>query len=270
MNATDTVKNFFGLGKMPFSKGIGVTELFPSSSFREACARLEMALENEEAALLSGPVGSGKSNVLRSFTHSLDPNAHTVIYIAADAFKIGELGKRALAALGIEIPYSGSQALRRLQQSILKLNQEKGIKPLLVIDEIQELPLPTLVSLRNLLNYGMDSQIMLFLLLCGQTSIHQILGYPCLEAFRRRLRIRYTLRPLSLEESSAYISHHLKIAGVQQTLFTDDAKAAIYQHTKGIPSTINALCFEALIYAAAHSKNVIEPSVLEVVLQNQR
>jgi type II secretory pathway predicted ATPase ExeA len=270
MNATDTVKNFFGLAKMPFGKSIGVAELFHSSSFREACARLEMALENEEAALLSGPVGSGKSNVLRSFTHSLDPNTYTVIYIAADTFKLGELAKRALAALGVEIPYTGSQALRRLQQNILKLNQDKGIKPLLVIDEIQELPLPTLVSLRNLLNYGMDSQIMLFLLLCGQTSIHEILGYPCLEAFRRRLRIRYTLRPLSLEESSAYITHHLKTAGVQQPLFTDDAKAAIYQHTKGIPSSINAVCFDALIYAAAHAKSIIEPSVLEVVLQNQR
>lgn len=267
MTSTETVKNLFGLSVMPFSKSIPVRDLFCSSSFQEAIARLEMALDNEEAALLTGAVGSGKSNVLRCFTNSLDPNAYAVIYIAADSFKISEIAKRALASLKVEIPYSGSLALRQLQQTIVKLNTEKGIKPLLIIDEIQELPLPTLVSLKNLLNYGIDSQIMLFLLLCGQTSIHQILSYPCLEALNRRLRIRYALRAFSLEETSAYISHHMKLAGVQQPVFTDDAKAAIFQYTKGIPSSINAVCFRSLIYAAAHSKTIIELSALDVVIQ---
>jgi len=168
MTSTETVKNVFGLSMMPFGKNISVRQLFLSSSFQEAIARLEMALENEEAALLTGAVGCGKSNVLRCFTNSLDPNAYAVIYIAADSFKIGEIAKRALASLKIEIPYSASLALRRLQQTIVKLNNEKGIKPLLIVDEVQELPIPTLVSLKNLLNYGMDSQIMLFLLLCGK------------------------------------------------------------------------------------------------------
>jgi type II secretory pathway predicted ATPase ExeA len=267
MTSSETVKNLFGLSMMPFGKNISVRQLFLSSSFQEAIARLEMALDNEEAALLTGAVGCGKSNVLRCFTTSLDPNAYAVIYIPADSFKIGEIAKRALASLKVEIPYSASLALRRLQQTIVKLNSEKGIKPLLIVDEVQDLPIPTLVSLKNLLNYGMDSQIMLFLLLCGQTSVHQSLAYPCLEALNRRLRIRYSMRALSLEETSAYISHHMKLAGVQQPVFTDDAKAAIFQHTKGIPSSINAVCFRSLIYAAAHSQTIIEPSVLEIVMQ---
>lgn len=267
MTSTDAVKNLFGLSRMPFGKSLPVRDLFASSGFQEALARLEMALDNEEAALLTGAVGCGKSNVLRAFTASLDPNAYLVIYIAADSFKIAELAKRALASLKVEIPYTGAQALRKLEQTVVKLNSEKCIKPLMVLDEVQELPLATLVSLKSLLNYAMDSQIAMFLLLCGQSSIHQTLGYPCLEALGRRLRIRYSLRPLSLEESSAYISHHMKLAGVEHPVFTDDTKAAIFQHTKGIPSAINAVCFRCLIYAAAHSKSIIEPSVLEAVIQ---
>jgi len=220
-------------------------------------------------ALLSGAIGSGKSSILRSFTHSLDPHAHSVIYIAADRFKIGEIAKRALVALQAEVPYTSSQALRTLQHTVLTLNREKAIKPVLIIDEIQELPLPTLVSLKNLLNYGMDNEILLFLLLCGHPSISHTLAYPCLEALNRRIRIRYSLRPLSLEETSAYIVHHMKLAGVEQPLFTDDTKAAIFQHSKGILSSINTVCFQALIYCAAASKDIIEPSVLEIVLQNQ-
>ena len=269
MTATETVKNFFGLTKMPFSKSIGVNELFPSSSFHEASVRLQIGIENEEVALLTGPTGSGKSSILRSFTHSLDPNAHSIIYIAADCFKIGEIAKRALAALQVEVPYTSSQALRTLQHTVLTLNREKAIKPVLIIDEIQELPLPTLVSLKNMLNYVMDNEILLFLLLCGHPCIGHTLSYPCLEALNRRIRVRYSLRPLSLEETSAYIVHHMKLAGVEQPLFTDDTKAAIFQHSKGILSSINTVCFQALIYCAASSKDIIEPSVLEVVLQNQ-
>lgn len=270
MNSTDAIKNFFGLHKMPFSKLIGVNELYRSSSFQEACARMQIGLENEDVVLLSGAVGSGKSNVLRYFTHNLDTNAYRCIYIAADEFKIGEIAKRALTALNIEVPYSGASAIRKLQQTIIKLNREKALKPLLIIDEIQELPTSTLVSLKNLLNYNMDSEILLFLILCGQNSIYEKLGYPQLESLSRRIRIRYTLRPLSVEETGYYISHQMKVCGVEQSLFSDDTKAAIFQHSKGILADINALCFELLIYAAAQSKQIVEPSMLEIVLHNRR
>jgi len=270
MKSTDTVKNFFGLHKMPFSKLIGVNELYHSSSFKEACARLQMGLENEDVVLLSGAVGSGKSNVLRYFSHSLDPNAYSSIYIAADTFKIGEIAKRALQGLNVEVPYTGSGAMRKLQQTIVRMNQEKALKPILIIDEIQELPTSTLVSLKNLLNYGMDSEILLFVILCGQNGIYETLGYPQLEALSRRIRIRYLLRPLSIEETGTYISHQMKVCGVEKSVFSDETKAGVFQHSKGTLSEINALCFELLIYAAACSKDIIEPSMLEVVLQNRR
>lgn len=269
MKSLDTVKNFFGLHKIPFSKLIGVNELYHSSSFQEACARLQIGLENEDVVLISGAVGSGKSNVLRYFTHALDPNAYRFIYIASDNFKIGEIAKRALFELHVEVPYSGAVAVRTLQKSVIKLNQEKALKTVIMLDEVQDLPVSTLISLKNLLNFSMDSEIPLFLILCGQNSVYEKLGYPQLEALHRRIRVRYMLRPLSLEETGGYISHHMKMCGVEQPVFSDEAKAAIFQHAKGSLSEINALCFELLIYAAASSKQIIEPSMLEVVLQNR-
>ena len=270
MTSTNTVKSFFGLSKMPFSKLIGVNELYHSSSFQEACARLQIGLENEDVALLSGAVGSGKSNVLRYFTHSLDSNFYRCIYIAADNFKIGEVAKRALAELNVEVPYTGSLAFRKLQQTIIKLNREKGIKPLLIIDEAQDLPTSTLVSLKNLLNYTMDSEILLFLILCGQTSIYEKLAYPQVEALNRRIRIRYLLRPLSIEETATHITQQMTAFGVEHSVFSDETKAGIFQHSKGILSEVNALCFDLLIYAAATSKEIIEPSMLDVVIHNRR
>ena len=53
-------------------------------------------------------------------------------------------------------------------------------------------------------------------------------------------------------------------------MFSDEAKAGIFQHSKGNLSEINAICFDLLIYASAQSKQIIEPSMLEVILQSQR
>ena len=121
-------------------------------------------------------------------------------------------------------------------------------------DEVQELPTSSFISLKNLLNYSMDSEILLFLILCGQDSIYEKLGYSQLEALSRRIRIRYALRALSMEETGGYISHQMRDYGVQQSVFSDDTKAAIFQHSKGTWSEINALCFELITYAAARSK----------------
>ena len=140
----------------------------------------------------------------------------------------------------------------------------------MLIDAVQGLPTSTFVSLKNLLNYNMDSEILLFLILCGQNSIYAKLGYPQLEALSRRIRIRYTLRPLSVEETGHYISHQMKVCGVEQSVFSDDSKAAIFQHSKGTISEINALCFELLIYANAQSKQISKPFMLEVGLQDRR
>jgi|TARA_Y100000031_G_scaffold148459_1_gene184813 type II secretory pathway predicted ATPase ExeA len=268
-NPTETVKNVFGLSKMPFGKTLAVRELFASASFEEACARLEIGLENADVALLTGGVGTGKSNVLRFFISNLDVNVYQPIYLAANAVKIGELAKRILEVLHMQIPYQGTTAFRRLQQHIIHSNKEKGIRPLLVIDEIQELPIPTLVALKNLLNYEIDSQTLLSLILCGQKSLVEKFTHVSLESLKRRIGISYCLQELTLEETSKYIAHRMKLCGVDQNIFTDETKAGIFQHSKGVMAKINAVCFDALIYAAVHSKDLIEPSILEVVLHNQ-
>ena len=58
-----------------------------------------------------------------------------------------------------------------------------------------------------------------------------------------------------MEETGGYISHQMKVCGVQQPVFSDEAKAAIFQYSKGTLSEINSLCFELLIYSLSFLKN---------------
>jgi general secretion pathway protein A len=257
------IKNFFGFKKIPFSKSIGVNELFQSAELKEACARLELALQNEDMALLTGAAGSGKSSAIRAFADSLDPAQHKIVYIPADNFKIGEIAKLALAELQVKSPYQATAALRALKKAVATLSNDKGIKPVIIIDESQELPLTTLSAFKHLLNFSMDSSNLLFILLCGQSEFQDTIQLLPLESLKRRMRIRCHMSGLTLDETSRYISHQLKISGIDKNIFTDDTISQIYSMSKGIISNINRFCFDLIIYAVSQSKDIIEPSMLE-------
>lgn len=265
MSATDQVKNFFGLSRLPFSKGLSVNEIFKSSALTEAISRLEIAVENEEAALLTGESGSGKSNVVRYFVHNLDTQNYRPVYFSVTSCKIGEIAKKALDGLNIPSPYQSAGALRKFRQAVIDMNTGKNQKLVLIIDEAQELPPETLIQLKSLMNYHMDNANMVFILLCGQKIIEDTLMLFPLESLNRRIRIRYEVEHLSLEETASYIQHHLKMCQVQKNIFSDEAMALIYQFSRGLISDINRLCFDAVILAAAQSKQIIEQGLIDTI-----
>ena len=49
------------------------------------------------------------------------------------------------------------------------------------------------------------------------------------------------------EETTAYISHHLELAGRTSLLFPDDALTLIHDTSRGKPRTVNNLAFATLV-----------------------
>ena len=266
MKATDKITNFFGLVKMPFTNCLKTDELFQSSGFLEAGSRLSFALETESITLITGETGSGKSSLLRYFTDSLDTQNFKVIYIPTDSnTKFPDIAKQAIGQLQMEVPYNSQAAVRKLKESVVKLNNEKNIKPVLIIDEAHELHPRTMAALKPLLNYQMDSRNCLFMILSGQTPLNDLLELYPLESLNRRIRIRYAIQFLSLSETSDYITHQMKICGMERTLFPDELKALIFELTRGNMAEINELGFNLLIHAASQAKEIIEPGMLDIV-----
>lgn len=259
------IKDHFGLSRLPFSKNIGVSQIFRFKQIDEATARLSLGAQNEDIVLLTGPVGSGKSSALRLFAQSLDPSRFMLVYIPAYSYKIGEIAKLILTGLHVQPPSHASKALRLLDQTVMELSRDKGIKPVIVIDEAQELPLPTLQTLKNLVNFDMDSVSRLCLVLCGQKELAPILDSASLESLYRRIRIMYEMSGLSLEDTSKYIRHQMKICGVDKGIFSDECVSQIFMMSQGLMSQINAVCFRLIVMAVAEGKDIIEPAMLERV-----
>ena len=61
-------------------------------------------------------------------------------------------------------------------------------------------------------------------------------------------------------ETRDYLSHHLKLAGRSDQLFSDDAAALIHQTGRGLPRAINNLGLQALVATYAANKTIVDES----------
>jgi len=88
---------------------------------------------------------------------------------------------------------------------------------------------------------------------------------------RQRVIATYHLRPLTLEETRAYILHRLKLAGWQEDpRFEEEAFVPIHQYTKGIPRIVNTLCDRLLLFSYLEELHRIDAGVVQSVVQELR
>ena len=63
----------------------------------------------------------------------------------------------------------------------------------------------------------------------------------------QRVAVRHHLKALSPEDAANYIRHRLRISGLAEMPFSDDAVRAICIQTGGVPRRINNVCDLALM-----------------------
>ena len=262
------LNDYYGFKLTPFSRTIPPTDLFPSRGHQEIQARLNFALLERLPALITGDVGTGKSTALRAFVHSLDRNLYPVAYLANPYLKVTTLYSQILLALQVEPAYSFNRLLPQLRSTLADLARQ-GRYLLLILDEAHRLPPDIFDQLRFLLNDSMDSASLLTLVLLGQPDLAQLLRFAPYQALHQRIAVRYHLRPFDLQETVAYIKHHLRIAGAQAPIFSDGFIASISDYTKGVPRQINNLCRSALLLGATENKQILDETDLKRVIHDQ-
>ena len=91
-----------------------------------------------------------------------------------------------------------------------------------------------------------------------------------LAALDQRISVRYALAGMSATETADYITHHVKIAGRADTLFSDDAVTLIHNAARGYPRAINNLAVNALTSACARNTSIVDESRPDRDLRNRR
>ena len=77
-------------------------------------------------------------------------------------------------------------------------------------------------------------------------------------ALDQRIAVRYHIGPMDLGDSTAYLRHHLALAGRSDQLFADDAIVRLHRQSNGIPRALTNAAVAALIAAAADGKEIVD------------
>ena len=104
----------------------------------------------------------------------------------------------------------------------------------------------------------MDAASPLACLLIGQPTLRRTMRLGVLAALDQRIALRYAMPAMTAEETSRYITHHLKLAGRSDPLFSDDAAALIHDAARGLPRAVNNLATQALVAAWAAAKSIVD------------
>lgn len=249
---------FFGLTRTPFTKEIKTQEMLKSAMITGLLGMFELGISTEDIMLLYGDIGCGKSAALRLFIESLDHNHYYPLYLKSSGMKVSHLYNAILDGIKVEPPFR-LYAAKRLYEKIIP---EFKKKPVIILDDAQDLADDALLELRNLVSFDVDSKNRLCVILSGQSEIAEKLQFSLFSPVIQRIRLQYQAHGMSLEETCQYIDHHLKICGKETALFTDDAKAEIFKRSDGIPRLVNKECYRALIIACTQKREIIEPSIL--------
>lgn len=256
----DKLRAHYGLTRTPFSRGITPSQIFQARTHKEAVARLRWVIDETAIGVVTGEVGAGKTIAARACVAGLDTSRFTVVYLSNPMVGARGIHHHLVTALGA-IPRFHRPALIAQTTDLLAAEHgERRKTVVLIVDEAHLLSTEQLEQLRLLTNTDMDSRSPLALILLGQPTLRRRLKQGHFAALDQRIALRFHLDGLPLDETAAYLTHHLTLAGRSDPIFSDDATALIHTTSRGIPRAINNLAVQALIAAYADSKGIVDES----------
>jgi type II secretory pathway predicted ATPase ExeA len=259
-------RQHFGLTAHPFSNEIEPEDLFPAIAAKELEVRLAHLLELRGIGLVTGDSGSGKTCTCRKVLSALHSSLYRVLYVCLSTGNVMDLYKTISWEMGLPVERSRASLYRQIRAEVSRLVTEARCRPVLVIDEAHHLRPEVLEDLRLLTNYKMDAENRLCLLLLGQAELRRRLSMAVYEALSQRIVVRYHLAPLTRDELGPYLTHRLRRAGTELSLFEPAAQEALHQATGGLPRKINLLAHHALLAAALSRAKTVAADHIEAAL----
>lgn len=254
----------FGLTEPSFSITPDPHYLYLSREHREALAHLVYgASQSAGFVLLTGEVGTGKTTVCRAFLEQL-PERVVVALVLNPALSATELLHTVCDEFGVRVAApeaTAKQLVDALNRFLLQAHAE-GKRPVLMIDEAQNLKPDVLEQIRLLTNLETHKHKLLQIFLVGQPELRSLLRQKGLRQLDQRISARYHLLPLNSRETADYIVHRLAVAGVNRRVFTRGATRRIFRLTKGVPRLINILCDRALLGAFAGNRSLVTAGIV--------
>ncbi len=260
---------FYGLSGRPFQLTPDPQYYFESGTHRKALSYLGYGLaQGEGFIVITGEVGSGKSTLVGHLMQTIDRARLTAATIVTSQLDAVDLVQMVAESYGIDTRGLDKASALKAIENFLHAEARAGRRCLLVVDEAQNLAIDALEELRMLSNFQLGSMPLLQIFLLGQPEFRDLVKTaPELEQLRQRVIATHHLEAMDADEVQPYVQHRLRKAGwTGRPQLSDDAYAALYDETTGIPRKLNALMNRCLLMGAVEQIDMIDGPLVGAVI----
>jgi type II secretory pathway predicted ATPase ExeA len=250
----------YGLKWNPFAPAVPAAALHAPARLTSFCWRVQQLAEEGGFALVSGYApGAGKSTTLRILAEYLAAQRDlTVGVITRPQASIADFYREMGDLFGVELRpnnrWGGAKVLRQRWQTYI---DSSLCRPVLLIDEAQEMRSAVLAELRLLASAELDSHILLTIVLAGDARLSERLRTDEFAPLASRMRVRLTLERASPQDLQACLRHAIQQAGVP-TLMTKELINTLCDHAQGNLRSLMIMADELLAAAVQREARQID------------
>ena len=259
---TDNIRVLYGLKHNPFLPNLPTDALWVSPAAETFAHRIQAMISQGGFAMITGDPGQGKSKTLQWIAKRLGTIPDITVGVMerpqshlADFYReLGELFGVGLTPLN---RYGSFTALRAKWKAHCLSTLAR---PILLIDEAQEVSSACLTELRLLQSVCFDSDSLLFTILCGDGRLPDRFRTPELLPLGSRIRARLQMSPLAPEQLQQYLSFALEQAGHPQ-LMTIELIQTLAAHSLNNLRVLNHTAADLLNAAAERNLPRLDESL---------
>jgi len=194
----------YGLKFNPFSSRVPESALWVPAPIETFCWRIEQQIGEGGFALVLGDPGSGKSAALRILEARLGQiNDLCLGVLSRPQAQVADFYRELGDLFGVPLsPHNRWNSSKMLREKWLTHIENSLYRPVLLVDEAQEMKSPVLNELRLLSSAKLDSRSILTIILSGDNRLIHRLDSPDLLPVASRVRCRLRLDALSPKELS--------------------------------------------------------------------
>jgi type II secretory pathway predicted ATPase ExeA len=257
----------FGLSHHPMPKNAqGKTFFEHSAGYRRLARRFEQFARDPGLGVFTGDAGVGKTAAIRNLCSALPQPDYRVTYICDTAVSPLDLYRSLAVDLGVKPSHRRAELWTDVKKALTHLVDERGVTPVVIIDEAQHLSDRFLGDLSGFLNFAFDSRDLFTLWLVGLPPLAQHLRQQQHAPLAMRVAARVHLEPLTREAFSGMITHGLEAAGATQKVLSDPALELLFRTSRGIPRLAAKLLRASMQQADERGQSFVDEHILEEVL----
>jgi len=251
--------SLYGLKFNPFSPEIPTAALWVAPPLENFCWRIEQQVGEGGFALALGDPGTGKSAALRLLCARLGELRDVTVGVLtrpqanlADFYR--ELGELFQVPLAPHNRWASAKVLREKWHTHIETSL---YRPVLLIDEAQEMNPVVLCELRLLSSADLDSRSILTVILAGDQRLAAKLDCPELSPLASRIRCRLRTEALTPQQLLGCLTHLLKSAG-NPKLMSPQLLQTLCEHAAGNLRLLMNLANDLLAAACQQERDVID------------